>query len=182
MLKVILTFDALLVFLVSWGGVWLSPLGTAATLWPIVTVPDNRWRWVGSSWCNENWQGKPRYSEKTYLSAALSSTNTTWPDLGSTPSRPGGQPATNRLTYGKDLRRFVIWDTGSVSRHNAMGCYRTFLSSLCLLGRFSERMNMKCRVSEHVSESSKYWSWWCGGSSSWADLNTSSTIVSHCFQ
>jgi hypothetical protein len=31
-----------LVFLVSWGGVRLSPLGTSATNWPIVPAPDDR--------------------------------------------------------------------------------------------------------------------------------------------
>jgi hypothetical protein len=30
------------VFLVSWAGVGLSPLGTSATLWPIVPAPDDR--------------------------------------------------------------------------------------------------------------------------------------------
>jgi hypothetical protein len=49
---------------VSWGGVRLSPLGTSANIWPIVPGPDNRW-WVWSSRWNENWQGKPKYSEKT---------------------------------------------------------------------------------------------------------------------
>jgi hypothetical protein len=29
-------------FLVSWGGVRLSPLGTSATIWPIVPAPDDR--------------------------------------------------------------------------------------------------------------------------------------------
>jgi hypothetical protein len=28
------------IFLVSWGGVRLSPLGTSATNWPTVSVPD----------------------------------------------------------------------------------------------------------------------------------------------
>jgi hypothetical protein len=28
--------------LVSWGGVRLSPLGTSATIWPIVPAPDDR--------------------------------------------------------------------------------------------------------------------------------------------
>jgi hypothetical protein len=27
--------------LVSWGGVKLSPLGTSATIWPIVPAPDD---------------------------------------------------------------------------------------------------------------------------------------------
>jgi hypothetical protein len=30
------------VFLVSWGGVRLSPLGTSAINWPIVPAPDDR--------------------------------------------------------------------------------------------------------------------------------------------
>jgi hypothetical protein len=56
--------------------------------------------WMWSIWWNDNWQGKPKYSEGTCLSATLSTTNPTWPDLGSNPSRRGGKPATNRLSYG----------------------------------------------------------------------------------
>jgi hypothetical protein len=52
----------------------------------------------GSNWWND-WQGKPKYSEKTCPSAALSTTNPTCcPDAN--PGRPGGKPATNRLSYG----------------------------------------------------------------------------------
>jgi hypothetical protein len=29
-----------LVFFISWGGVSLSPLGTSATVWPIIPAPD----------------------------------------------------------------------------------------------------------------------------------------------
>jgi hypothetical protein len=32
--------------------------------------------------------------------ATLSTTNPTWPDLGSNQGRRGGKPATNRLSYG----------------------------------------------------------------------------------
>jgi hypothetical protein len=85
--------------LVSWGGVRLSPLGTSATNWPIVPAQDDRW-WVWSSRWNENCQEKPKYTEKTYPSATLSTTNPTWPDLGSNRGRRGGKPATNRLSYG----------------------------------------------------------------------------------
>jgi hypothetical protein len=60
----------------------LSSLGTSATNWHIVTAPDDRW-WMWSSRWNENWQGKPKYSENTCPSATLSTTNPTWPDLGS---------------------------------------------------------------------------------------------------
>jgi hypothetical protein len=45
--------------------------------WPIVPVPDDRWWWLWSNWWNEDWQGKPKYSEKTCPSAILSTTNPT---------------------------------------------------------------------------------------------------------
>jgi hypothetical protein len=67
--------------------------------WPIVPAPDDRWGWLWSNWWNEDWQGKPKYSEKTCPSATLSTTNPTWPDPGSNPGRLGGKPATNRLSY-----------------------------------------------------------------------------------
>jgi hypothetical protein len=81
------------------GWVRLSQLGTSATNWPIVPALDDRW-WVWSSRWNENWQGKPKYSEKTCPSATLSTTNPTWSDLGSNPSCRGGKPATNSMSYG----------------------------------------------------------------------------------
>jgi hypothetical protein len=56
--------------------------------------------WVWSSRWNQNFRGKPKYSEKTCPSATLSTTNPTWPDLGSNPGHHGGKPATNRLSYG----------------------------------------------------------------------------------
>jgi hypothetical protein len=65
-------------FLVSWGTVRLRPLGTSDTNWPIVKAQDDRWWWVWRTRWNENWQGKPKYAENTYLSATLSTTNPTW--------------------------------------------------------------------------------------------------------
>jgi hypothetical protein len=64
--------------LVSWVGVRLGPLGTSATNWPIVTASDDdddddEW---SSRW-NENWQGKQKYSEKTFPSATSSTINST---------------------------------------------------------------------------------------------------------
>jgi hypothetical protein len=69
--------------------------------WPIVPAPDDRWWWVWSSRWNENWQGKPKYSDKICPSATLSTTNHTWPDLGSNPGRRCGKTATNRLSHDK---------------------------------------------------------------------------------
>jgi hypothetical protein len=77
----------------------LSPLGTSATNLAIVPVSDDRW-WVWSSRWNENWQEKPKYSDKTYPNAILSTTNPTWPDLGSNPDSRSGKPATDCLSYG----------------------------------------------------------------------------------
>jgi hypothetical protein len=84
----------------EWMRVRLSPLGTSATNWPIVSAPDDRWWWMWSSRWNEIWQGKPKYSEKTCTSATLSTRNPTWPDLASNPDRLCGTPATNHLSYG----------------------------------------------------------------------------------
>jgi hypothetical protein len=98
----------------SWSGVRLSPLGTSATNWPIVPAPDARWWCMWSSRWNENWQGKPQYSEKTFPSATLSTTNPTWPDLGSNPGRRGGKPATNRLSYGTALKN-PYWEAANSS-------------------------------------------------------------------
>jgi hypothetical protein len=86
-------------FFVSWGGVRLSPLGTSATNWPILPAPDDIW-WMWNSRWNENWQVKPKYSEKTCPSATLSTINPIWPDMGLNPGRRDGKPATNRLSYG----------------------------------------------------------------------------------
>jgi hypothetical protein len=40
------------------------------------------------SWWNENWQGKPKCSEKTRPSDTFSITNPKWPDWESYPDRP----------------------------------------------------------------------------------------------
>jgi hypothetical protein len=65
------------VFFLILSGVRLSPLGAAATtglLYQPQMIDDgdcggNRW--------NEDWQGKPKYSEKTCPGATLSTTNPT---------------------------------------------------------------------------------------------------------
>jgi hypothetical protein len=54
---------------------------------------------VEQSW-NENWEEKPKYSEKTYPSATLFTTNPTLPYLGSKPDRRSGKPVINRRSYG----------------------------------------------------------------------------------
>jgi hypothetical protein len=88
------TFQETIFFIAS--GVGLSPL-YRGHFWPIVPAPDDRWGWLWSNWWNKDWQGKPKYSEKTCPSTTLSTTNPTWPTH---PGRRGGKPSTNRLNYG----------------------------------------------------------------------------------
>jgi hypothetical protein len=61
--------------------------------WATVPNPDDRWWWwwLWSSRWNANWQGKPKYSEKTDHSIILPNTNPTWPDLGLNVGRRGGK-------------------------------------------------------------------------------------------
>jgi hypothetical protein len=66
------------------------------------------WLWWWRIWWNEDWQGKPKFLEKTCPSATLSTTNPTWPDPGANPGRRGGKPATNRLSYDA-ARLSVCW-------------------------------------------------------------------------
>jgi hypothetical protein len=87
-----------------WVPRYLSKVpGTAATSGllykPQMTDEDDFW----SNWWNENWQGKPKYSEETYPSATLSTTKSHMTARSRTPDRSGGKPATNRLSYGAPL-------------------------------------------------------------------------------
>jgi hypothetical protein len=93
-------------FFNTWSGVRLRPLGTSATVWPIVPAPDDRWWWVWNSWWNENWQGKPKYSEETCPSATLSTKNPTWPELESNPGRRCGKQPESR--HGQ--RAWKVWE------------------------------------------------------------------------
>jgi hypothetical protein len=68
--------------------------------WPVVPAPDDSWWWLWRNWWNEDWQGKPKYSEKTCPSATLPTTNPTSLDPDLNPGRRGGKPATNCLSYG----------------------------------------------------------------------------------
>jgi hypothetical protein len=77
--------------------------------WRIVPAPDDRWWWLLSIWWNEDWQGKPRYSEETCPRVTVSTTNPTWPYSGSNPGRRGGKPATNRLSYGAAFFSFYLF-------------------------------------------------------------------------
>jgi hypothetical protein len=72
--------------------------------WSTVPAPDDRW-WLWSSWWNENWQGKPKCSKKACPSATLSTTNPTWPDLG---SNPGPAVGSQQLTAWAMARPYPL--------------------------------------------------------------------------
>jgi hypothetical protein len=71
--------------------------------------------------------GKPKYSEKTYSSATLSTTNPTWPDPGSNPGRRGGKPATNRLSYGAASPVRIYFWTYIMNIHRDRGVSRNLI-------------------------------------------------------
>jgi hypothetical protein len=80
--------------------------GTAATLAYLPTPminEDDFW----SNWWNKNWQGKSKYSEKTYPSVTLSTTKSHMTDPVSNPGPQRGKPATNRLSYGAALSEIL---------------------------------------------------------------------------
>jgi hypothetical protein len=81
----------------------------------------------------------------------LSTTNPTWPDLGSNPGRRGGKQATKRLSYVRtNFYIYNIWNlsrkhfinllhfTNSISFH-----YVLFKTKMCIL---SESMHRCCRT------------------------------------
>jgi hypothetical protein len=113
-------------------GVGLSPLSTSATTWTIVPAPDDRWCWMWSSRWNENWQGKPKYSENPAPRVTLFTTNPTWPDLGSDPGHRCGNSATNRLSYGTENRntQSTVGDECSNKISLAWIQYKNFLQKV----------------------------------------------------
>jgi hypothetical protein len=99
-LKCMITIYIYILFFFKLAG-W--DFGFCGHYWPIVPAPDYRWWWLWRNWWNEDWQGKAKYSEKTWLGATLSTTNPTRLDPGLNPGPRGGKPATNRLSYGAAL-------------------------------------------------------------------------------
>jgi hypothetical protein len=76
---------------------------------------------VEKNWWTKDWQGKPKYSEKSCPSATLSTTNPTWLDPGLNSGRRGGKPATNRLSYGAATFLWYVTLCGSVEVHPRFG-------------------------------------------------------------
>jgi hypothetical protein len=91
------------------------------------------WLWWWRIWWNEDWQGKPNYSEKTCPSATLSTTNPTWPAPGSNPGRRGGKPATNRLSYGAACLFLLVYNAVAGRSPTVLSPIRLKLFYLCIL-------------------------------------------------
>jgi hypothetical protein len=91
-----ITVMVTVVSLVCWGETWVQ-----LARWPLFVVFYQP-RMIDDVWSsrNENCQEKPKYLEKTCPGATLSTTDPTWPDLGSNSGRRDGKPTTNRLSYG----------------------------------------------------------------------------------
>jgi hypothetical protein len=101
-------------FLFFFLGVRLSPLGRSATNWSIVPAPDDKWVW-SSRW-NVNWQGKPKYSEKTCPHFVHHKSHTTWTRAAAVGSRrltawamarPGRQAYERKFCLGKTCLNFT---------------------------------------------------------------------------
>jgi hypothetical protein len=92
-----------------YGEAGLSSLGAPVTTGPIILAPDDDddddddGRCVQSSWWNENWQGKPKYSRKTCPSNTLPITNPTCLDLEPNASCCSRKMATKIVTFLKFL-------------------------------------------------------------------------------
>jgi hypothetical protein len=86
----------------------LGPLGASATNWPIVPTLGDCERGWRIWWNEEDWRGKPKYSERTCPSATLPTTNPILPDPGWNPGRRCGKPTTNRLSYGAAVCVFIL--------------------------------------------------------------------------
>jgi hypothetical protein len=100
--------------------------GTCGRCWPIVPAPDDRWWWLWRNWRNKNWQGKPKYSEKTCPSTALSTTNPTCLDPVLNPGRRGGKPATYSAVTSEEIKE--------AERHSAF-VMRQLLLQISLAGQ-----------------------------------------------
>jgi hypothetical protein len=83
---------------ISHSGGW-SPYSVHSARQPLLaycTCPG--WLWWWRIWWNEDWQGKPKYSEKTGPQCHFVHHKSHLLDPGSNPGRRDGKPATNRLS------------------------------------------------------------------------------------
>jgi hypothetical protein len=109
------------------------------------------WLWLWRIWWTEDWQGKPKYSEKTYLRATLSTTNPSLPDPGLNPGRRGGKPATNRLSYGAGIDTCCFYIPSHKHHPFSHVFYSTFNSFPSVWSHESQERCLWTRVSRVLS-------------------------------
>jgi hypothetical protein len=92
-------------FLLRWSGTKsaIAQANTGLLSQPRMMTDDAVWH---NGW--NAWQRKPKCSDKTCPSAALSTTNPTWPETGSNLGHCGVKPRTNRLSYGTTTYRALL--------------------------------------------------------------------------
>jgi hypothetical protein len=99
-----------------------------------------------------DWQGKPKYSEKTCPNAALSNTNPTYcPDAN--PCRRGGKPATNRLSYGMATLVTLTWRPCNRCKHQK--CSDRWSAEIFKNVQLIIMHNTKCSCLKHYATSRK---------------------------
>jgi hypothetical protein len=132
--------------------------GYCGHYWSIVPAPDGRWGWLWRNSWNEDWQGKPKYSEKTYRSATLNTKNPTWLDPVLNPGRRGGKPATNRLSYGAAVACIIVPQPTTLPRadgHTMLKIlgeeYKIWNLSVCSFLHFTVILHAKCKCSFRLS-------------------------------
>jgi hypothetical protein len=116
---------------------------------------------VWSSWWNENWRGKPKYSEKAWSSATLSTIYSTRPDLESNPDRHGGMLMTNCLSYDTAfssvtetctvllLLSWLIFDVRIWLSHKMVKVSSLARNSSCDLGSILDSISILCFTLMH---------------------------------
>jgi hypothetical protein len=97
---------------------------------------------VWSSRWNENWQGKPKYSEKIFPSATWSTTNPIRFDLEANSGRRGGKPVTN-------LRRLVAGFLQRWSGFEPRSHVGFMVDKVALGQALSEYLGFPCQFSFH---------------------------------
>jgi hypothetical protein len=118
--------------------------------WPVIPAPDDRWWWLWRNRWSKDWQGKLKYTGKTYPSATLSTTNATRLDPGLNPSRRSRKPATNRLSNGMAFF-FLLYLSSAIPNNTTFWKQDLFPSS-------GERMGGTCFVGP-FSASLNHWTW-----------------------
>jgi hypothetical protein len=124
------------------------------------------WLWWRNWW--NDWQGKPKYSEKTCPSAALSTTNPTCcPDANR--GRHGRKPATNRVSYGTVYHwyKMAAWWKRPDEQYEptglSLGRYRTKHGNITVFGNVGDPFRREKRWNGCTCpRNARVWylSWW----------------------